>query len=163
MEKGKENMIPIEIPGAGSLTIENLILDFNGTVATDGKIPAGVARRLERLSRSLRLFVVSADTYGNVSKTFRGTKVEVVRTLTSQSSREKVAFLRRLGGKKTAAIGNGYNDRLLLKEAALGIAVIGKEGAAPQALRSCDVVVHEVADALDLLLRPLRTKATLRG
>lgn len=163
MEKGKENMIQIEIPGAGTFRIENLILDFNGTVATDGKMPARVAQRLERLSRSLRVFVVSADTYGNVTRTFRGTAVEVVRTLTPHSGREKVTFLRRVGGKKTVAIGNGYNDRFLFKEAALGIAVIGKEGAAAQALRSCDIVVHDVADALDLLLRPLRAKATLRG
>jgi soluble P-type ATPase len=46
--------------------------------------------------------------------------------------------------------------------AALGIAVIQAEGAAPQTLCAADVVVREIGDALDLLVQPKRLAATLR-
>jgi len=60
------------------------------------------------------------------------------------------------------AIGNGANDAAMLQEAALGIAVLGPEGLAAEALLAADVVVASIEDALDLLLRPHRLVATLR-
>ena len=59
-------------------------------------------------------------------------------------------------------IGNGANDVLVLEGAALGIAVIGPEGASSAALRAADVVCASIVDALDLLLEPRALTATLR-
>ncbi len=59
-------------------------------------------------------------------------------------------------------MGNGYNDHLMVKEAALGIAVIGREGAARETISNANVVVNELVDALDLILKPFRHQATLR-
>ncbi len=50
----------------------------------------------------------------------------------------------------------------MLKEAALGIAVMQTEGAATVTLLAAEVVTSEIVDALDLLLHPDRRKATLR-
>ena len=60
-------------------------------------------------------------------------------------------------------MGNGRNDALMLKEAALGIAVIQEEGGAVETLLAADIVTHSVLVALDLLLNPLRLTATLRS
>jgi len=60
-------------------------------------------------------------------------------------------------------MGNGRNDRLMLQEAALGIAVIQTDGAAKEAVLAADVVVTGILDALALLLYPLRLTATLRS
>jgi len=49
----------------------------------------------------------------------------------------------------------------MIAEAALGICVVGKEGAAGEALGNADLVVTNILDALDFLLKPLRQKATL--
>jgi len=49
-----------------------------------------------------------------------------------------------------------------LSHAALGIAVIGSEGAAGELLATTDVVVRDVREAIELLLCPLRLSATLR-
>ena len=68
-----------------------------------------------------------------------------------------------LGADATVAVGNGRNDRLMLKEAALGISVILEEGAAVETVMSGDVVCRSVLDAFDLLLNPLRLVATLRS
>jgi soluble P-type ATPase len=39
--------------------------------------------------------------------------------------------------------------------------VIGNEGASSEVLRKADVVVPNILDALDFLLKPFRQKATL--
>ncbi|MBE0447689.1 MAG: HAD hydrolase family protein, partial [Actinobacteria bacterium] len=60
------------------------------------------------------------------------------------------------------AIGNGSNDVEMLKKAKLGIAVIGREGCACDALKAADIVMNSSADALDLLINSNRLIATLR-
>lgn len=59
-------------------------------------------------------------------------------------------------------VGNGANDVLALQAAALGIAVLGREGLSVVALRSADVVCGSIVDALDLLLDVEALIATLR-
>lgn len=59
-------------------------------------------------------------------------------------------------------IGNGYNDMKMFAKAALRIAVLGKEGLYPGLLSLSDVLVSAPEDALDLLLKPDRLRATLR-
>ncbi|MBV9327442.1 MAG: hypothetical protein JO020_15490 [Chloroflexi bacterium] len=50
----------------------------------------------------------------------------------------------------------------MLREAALGIAIVGPEGLAAGALAAADVVVPSISDALGLLRNPKRLIATLR-
>ena len=50
--------------------------------------------------------------------------------LSSNGALEKEQFGESLGTEKVVAVGNGVNDSLMLKKAALGIIVIGEEGAA---------------------------------
>jgi hypothetical protein len=40
----------IDIPGYRVLTIENVVMDFNGTIAVDGRIKDGVRQRIVRLA-----------------------------------------------------------------------------------------------------------------
>jgi soluble P-type ATPase len=75
----------------------------------------------------------------------------------------KVRLLESLGANEVVAIGNGRNDRLMLAAAALGIAVLGDEGAAVEAMTSSDLAVRHVTDAFDLLLEPRRLIASLRA
>jgi soluble P-type ATPase len=51
----------------------------------------------------------------------------------------------------------------MLRAAALGIVTVQREGAAAEAVRAADILVHDVRDALDLLLEPRRLGATLRS
>jgi soluble P-type ATPase len=74
----------------------------------------------------------------------------------------KKNYVKELGADKTVCIGNGRNDRLMLREAALGIAVVLEEGAATETVLASDVVCTDAASALGLLLNPLRLAATLR-
>ena len=152
----------VDIPGFGALRIAHLALDFNGTLAVDGKLLPGVKRRIAMLSGRLRIHVLTADTFGRARAELRGLRCQLVVLGRGQQDRAKAAYVRRLVAARTACIGNGRNDRLMLRTAALGIAVVQAEGAAPATILASDVVVGDVRDALDLLLEPLRLVATLR-
>jgi len=154
--------VRIEIPGFGTLRLEHLVLDYNGTIAVDGKLLRGVRSRLLMLAKVLDVHVVTADTFGRVKTEIRSMKCRLAILAPRGQARAKLAYVRKLGASRAVCIGNGRNDRLMLKAAALGIAVVQEEGAAAEAVRAADVVVSDARDALDLLLEPRRLVATLR-
>jgi soluble P-type ATPase len=154
-------MIVLEIPGRGRVEMEHLVLDLNGTLAVDGVIPEVVAARIRELVASLRVHVLTADTFGTASGYAQeGLPVQVLEP--GDQVEGKARFVRRLGAARTVAIGNGMNDEGMLREACLGIVVIGREGAAKPALLAADLVVQSIEDGLDLLRFPGRLVASLR-
>ncbi len=155
-------MIAIDIPGMKRLTIKNIVLDFNGTIALDGCLIPGVQEKLNSLAGSLDIYILTADTFGTVLSACSSVSAKVVVLKETPGSREKLKFIESLGAHETAAIGNGANDILMLEEAALGIAVIGPEGASSKALMAADVVIKDINDGLGLFLNPQRLTATLR-
>ena len=74
----------------------------------------------------------------------------------------KLDYIKKLGAHTVIAVGNGANDAAMLERAALGIAVIGPEGAAVKTLLFADVIAPDIHSALELLLFPKRLIATLR-
>lgn len=156
-------MLEVDIPGRGVLRLAYLVLDVNGTIALDGVLLPGVADRLRALGGSLAVHLLTADTHGRQDELDRALGLQATRLTTDRSQVEqKAEHVRRLGPAQVVAVGNGANDALMLREAALGIAVVGGEGAAVAAVREADVVVTDVLAALDLLLNPRRLAATLR-
>ena len=155
-------MIIFEASGWGRREIEHVVLDFNGTLATDGLLVSGVDERLQKLSIRARLHICSADFHGTVADQTRHFEVALKILNGPNQSQEKVEFVRRLGPLKTAAVGAGRNDALMVKEAALGIAIIGPEGVSTKTLEGAEVVCLNILDALDLLLSPQRLAATLQ-
>jgi P-type E1-E2 ATPase len=155
-------MISIVIPGGAPLCLENLVLDFNGTLACDGVLLPGVRDQLDRLSALLRVHVVTGDTFNRARIELADVTCQLHILEPQDQPRAKLEYVQRLGAERTACIGNGRNDELMMRAASLGIAVIQAEGAAPETLSAADVVVREIADALDLLIHPQRLVATLR-
>lgn len=155
-------MIEIYIPGVTSLRMQHLVLDFNGTLAVDGRLLPGVEGRLKDFAEELQLHVVTADTFGQAAETLRNVPCTLSILTTAPQAEAKLAYVLRLGAATCACIGNGRNDRLMLMEAALGIAVIQEEGAAAATPLAADVVTTSICAALDLLSNPLRLVASLR-
>jgi len=156
-------MLETIIPGHKTLLLSYLVLDYNGTIACDGRLINGVRERLEELSKSLSIHILTADTFGSVQKEMTGIPCEVVVIGKENQTQAKAEYVRQLGLQKTVSVGNGRNDALMLKETVLGIAVIQEEGGAVETLLAADIVTHSVLVALDLLLNPLRLTATLRS
>ena len=155
-------MISISIPGTGTLNLEHLVLDYNGTLAVDGVLLPGVKATLQSLSRQISVHVITADTFGKAGEGLAGTDCQLTVLDPGRQDQAKLDFVNRLGTDRTVAIGNGRNDALMLEAAVLGIAVILGEGASALSLDKADVVCTNVVDALELLLHPLRLTATLR-
>jgi soluble P-type ATPase len=156
-------MITIEIPGFKTLLIRHLVLDYNGTIATDGKLIKGVRESLLQLAKQLQVHIVTADTRGNVEKETDGIPCTISILPIHGQDRGKLEYIEKIGTENTVCIGNGRNDHLMLKGAALGIAVIQKEGSAAEAIMAADVIIPNILDALNLLTKPLRLVATLRS
>lgn len=155
-------MIQLEVPGWSGCELKHLVLDLNGTVALDGQILPGVADRVAALSAHLVVHLVTADTHGKAEETSQRLGVQLTRLEPGNEASQKQALVERLGSRQAVAIGNGANDARMLSAASLGIAVLGREGLAVEALQAADLVVGRIEDALDLLLYPQRLTATLR-
>ena len=155
-------MIDINIPGKGDCRIKSLVLDFNGTLARDGELLAGIEARLTALSALVDIYVVTADTFGSVSEMMNHLDVTVHILEKGNETQGKLNFINQLQPDNVCAIGNGQNDAAMLKAAKISIAVIGDEGVSTQALLAANLITRSIDEALDLLLKPLRLKATLR-
>jgi soluble P-type ATPase len=159
--KGKK-MITMDIPGWGNIDIENILLDLNGTIATDGRVPGGVREKVNLLSEKVKIYVLTADTQRTAGEEIQHMKAELIKIAEEDSKRGKSDFLKTLNPESTVVIGNGNNDELILGEAALGIAILGDEGMSALAVKRADIIVKSISDALDLFLKPKRLIATLR-
>ena len=155
-------MLRIDVPNASPLRLEYLVCDLNGTLALDGALLPGVAERLGLLAERLAVCILTADTHGSAAEMADLPGLRVERLGPGRGDDQKRACIERLGAGRCVAMGNGRNDAKMLGQAVLGIVVIGREGAAREALLAGDVVCYEPTEALDLLLHPKRLVATLR-
>ncbi len=156
-------MLSIQVPGFGPLTLEHLVLDYNGTLAVDGVLLPGVNDTLNNLSDQLVIHVVTADTFGKAADGLDGVNCRLTVLEAGSQDQAKVNFVNRLGADRTASIGNGRNDALMLGASALSVAVILGEGASMMSLNAADIVCTDIVSALELLMHPLRLTATLRS
>jgi soluble P-type ATPase len=156
-------MIELLIPGWPGLKIQYLVLDYNGTIAHNGKILDGVFPCLIELADKMEVHVVTADTFGNARKSLAKAPCKLHLLDEQNQDRQKMEYVKSLGSESTVCIGNGRNDCLMLKEAGLGIAVILGEGACSKVLLNADVICTSIMAALELLLFPKRLQATLRN
>jgi soluble P-type ATPase len=155
-------MLEIPIPGAATLRLRHLVADFNGTLAIDGVLIGGAAEALRTLAETLRIHVVTADTFGRVKDAMTGVPCTTTILPPGDQDLAKRRYVERIGAADCVCIGNGRNDRLMLAAAGLGIAVIQAEGAAVETLLAAKVVAPDIDAALALLLNPSRLIATLR-
>lgn len=154
-------MFTVDIPGRGRLEIAHLVLDLNGTLAVDGVVPDAVMERLRKLNHAVQVHIVTADTHGTAARLHGlGFQIQVLGSCDHVEA--KAALVRTLGASQTIAIGNGSNDEAMVRDAAVGIAIVGREGASARTLCAADIVVTHIEDALALLLTPARLIATLR-
>lgn len=156
-------MINVHIPGFGDLELTHLVLDYNGTIAVNGILLTEVVSILNLLSEKLEVHVVTGDTYGTAKVQLAEIKCNLNILSSENQTTAKSDYIITLDSDKVVAIGNGRNDRQLLKEARVGIAVLGSEGTALETMQFADIVTHDIYSALGLLQFPDRLIATLRG
>jgi soluble P-type ATPase len=168
--------LEVEIPGfskerfpEGKITLKYLVADVNGTLACDGELLPGIAELIRKLETALEVWLLTADTnqrqvwvdadlqIKNRGKLFKDHALDG-----ETEAQWKEREVRNLGADSVVAIGNGRNDQLMLKAAAIGIAVLGPEGVAREAQEAADLLAADPISGLELLFRSNRLKATLR-
>ncbi len=153
----------IDIPGYRVLEIENIVMDFNGTIAIDGIMRESVKSRIIRLAEQFKVHVITSDTQGTASRELEGLPV-TLRIFNNSSAGEcKLRTVNELGCGKCACVGNGNNDLAMFRAAALSIAVLETEGLYAPILSEADLLVKSSEDALDLLLDTKRLISGLRA
>lgn len=155
-------MFELDIPGFGFVRLQHLVSDFTGTLSVDGGLLPGVKEQMNRVAEMLKLHVLTADTFGRARAELEGIKCEIHILDGDEHDLQKETFVKKLGADSVIAIGNGNNDRRMLRVAKIGIAVCLDEGCSKDALMSADILVKSPVDVFDLLLQPKRLKATLR-
>lgn len=153
-------MIHIDIPQRGTFELQHAVFDVNGTLAVDGVPIPGVADHLQALAGHLSVHALTAGTHGNISTLERmfGFPLQLIGT-----GEEKTRYVEQLGPANVIAFGNGMNDVGMLRLAAIGVAVLAGEGLAIGALQAADVLALGPIEAMELVLKPKRLVATLRG
>ncbi len=155
-------MIEINIPGFGKLKIKYFVMDYNGTLAIDGKLIKEIKKILNELSEKVEIHIITADTFGKAKKELEGVNCKLKILPENNQVDNKAKYINQLGKDYTVAFGNGRNDSMMLKEARLGIALIQDEGASTETLLNSDIVCKNIIDALNLFKNHKRLIATIR-
>lgn len=156
-------MLVLEIPGRGRIEIKHIVFDFNGTLATDGKLTSATREQLTKLSELAEIHVLTADTYGSAQAECRGLNLTINTFPGARGAEGKAQIVQALDPAQTLCIGNGRSDLLMAELCALSIAIIGPEGAYGPLLAVSDIVVTSLEDVFALLTNPQRIVATLRS
>lgn len=161
-------MIELSIPGRGTIRLEHLVCDVNGTLAVDGRLVEGVSRSLGTLRDRLQIHLLTMDSYGRQSIIDQQLNLQAVRLQANPDERPgyearlKADYIQQLGADQVIAIGQGANDAAMLRAACIGVCVLSQEGTAVETLNAADILVPNILTALELLEKPLRLVATLR-
>lgn len=155
-------MIELHIPGRGTIQLEHLVSDVNGTLAVDGKLNENLPRIIHALKDRLEIHLLTADTHGKQYLIDKQLNLQAVRVQKGAESEQKAAYVRQLGAENVIAIGQGANDVGMLKEAAIGICILSEEGTAVEAMLAANLLVPDIYTAFELLEKPVRIVASLR-
>jgi soluble P-type ATPase len=158
-------MKEIDIPNYGRLKINNVIFDLNGTLQFKGKISEAVVDKFKQLKEIYNVYLLSADSRGNLKVLAKKLDVSFIKINPNKitEAEAKNNELIKLNKDNTIAVGNGNNDALMLKNAVIGITILGEEGATIKSILNSDVVVPNTISALDFLLDEKIMIATLRS
>ncbi len=140
--------VKIKLPGRGLTEIKNIVFDFNGTLAKNGRLTDDAKGLIEEFQSCINIYIATSDTFGNAREELKGLKVNIVNTKTGA---EKLAHIMKLGYTNTIAVGNGNNDILMLKKAVVGICISGLDGTTPECISNANIVINDIKKIAYLL------------
>jgi soluble P-type ATPase len=155
-------VINIEVPGRCLYSIENIVFDYNGTIAVNGIISSIIRDKISLLCEMANVYVLTADTYGSAAKECEGLNVKLMTFPRDDAGDYKAKIVSSLGGNNTICFGNGYNDKKMFEVAKISVAVLEEEGICSSLISVSDILVKSIEDGINLLLKPNRLIATLR-
>ncbi len=128
----------------------------------DGRLLPMIGDRLNAIAGFLKIHILTADTFGMAKAELADISCDIFILTGDNHDVQKEEYVWKLSVEKVIALGNGNNDRRMLRAARVGMAVLQGEGCSVEALLAANVHVTGADIGLDLLLHPKRLKATLR-
>ena len=128
-------MISIERPGQNDVEIEFVLIDFEGTLASDRRVHPKAKDKINLLSKRSKIYILTKEEKESAEEILKRVKAETIYLKEGEASQQKLDLLRQLGAARTVAIGNGVDDVPMIEEAGLGIAVMGKEGTSSETMK----------------------------
>lgn len=156
-------MINVNVPGRCTYQIENVVFDYNGTIAVNGSISSSTREKISLLCDMANVYVLTADTYCSAAKECEGLNLKLKTFPKDNAADFKAKIVNELGRDKTICFGNGYNDIKMFEIASLSVAVLEKEGICGALLKESDILVKSIEDGINLLINTNALIATLRG
>ena len=155
----------VDIPNFGKITLKNILIDVNGTIQFYGNISRKARRYIRRLKKFFNIYLISADTRGNLKEIAKKLNVNYIKIISKEISEAEAKNLElmKLGKDFTVAIGNGNNDYLMLKNSVIGIVILGEEGASVKSLMNSDLILNNLKEVINFLLDEKIMIATLRS
>jgi P-type E1-E2 ATPase len=148
------------VPEVGEIEIKTIILDLNGTLSVNGKIPDGVKDKLKKLNElGVKVVLFTGDQRGTAEELCEELGMDFVRT---KSGVEKGEAMKKYDSETTAAIGNARIDIPTFKHAKVSVATLQAEGIHAEVVNNVDVVVPTINDALNFFIDPDTFSATMR-
>ena len=135
-------MIHIQRPGQEPLEIDFILIDFEGTLASDRRVHPKAKDKLNLLAKRAKIYILTKEKKEHVEEVLRKVKAEIVYLTEGESSKKKLDLLRQLGATRTVAVGNGADDGPMMEEAVFGLCVIGKAGASCRSRKECRCRVY---------------------
>ncbi len=160
---GGIDLLIYEIPGRDNIEVQNIVFDYNGTIAVNGKLINGAMELINKLSEYVNIYILTADTYGTVEKECIGINGKVLTFPKENAGQSKKEIVKDLGGDRTICLGNGFNDIPMFEESVLSLAIIEEEGTSGKLLAKADIATRSIIEALTILLNRNMIKATLRN
>ncbi len=155
-------MINIEVPGRCLYSIENIVFDYNGTIAVNGIISSTIRDKISLLCEMANVYILTADTYGSAARECEGLNVKLMTFPKDDAGDYKAKIVSSLGSNNTICFGNGYNDKKMFEVSRISVAVLEEEGVCSNLISVSDILVKSIEDGINLLLKPNRLIATLR-
>lgn len=149
----------IDIPGLGSYNLKHVFIDYNGTIAYEGKLLDNMLPALTKLTQTYQVHIITGDTYGNVSDIFKNTDINLI---LASTARDKADLVSAFDKETCISIGNGAIDALMFNKTAISIAILGKEGCSIKALKNADILVQDIYDAFKIITNKNQLIATLK-
>ncbi|WP_196603573.1 HAD family hydrolase [Pectinatus haikarae] len=157
-------MISLNLFNDEVYNLNNIVFDFNGVLAENGRIAPEVKKLLKQLVSTISISVITADTFGTAQEEL--SDIEGVRLIilpAESNGNEKAHYVQKWGAETTAVVGNGANDQPMFSIARLKVCVIGHEGASSGIVAAANIVVTSPEDAIRLFMNVKRLQATLRS
>lgn len=149
-----------KVPGVGEIEIKDIVLDLNGTLSVNGKIPNGVKKKLQKLDKmGISITLFTGDQRGTADRLCKEYGISFIRTV---DGKEKEKAMEIFDKDTTAAIGNARIDIGTFKNSRVSVATLQAEGIHADILKNVDVVVPSIDDALDFFIDPNTFAATMR-